>query len=773
MKACCTDSHKHHKSPLNSTSEFQLKNDCGVICPQVRVLIRRLASEGVATERIYAVIIAVANGMGAVVIGSISPRSVGRIVLEGLIEAWIQLAYTFNQVDSLSVCGDGTSIKNEQYESRAIIIPPTTTPKVLTFGVDRSPNHTAQSQLEGWISTIDMCCTLFQSSPLGSSMYTGTHTFASKLRGMVSDHASDQKRLFQLLAQWKQKCNREIQGAYALQNQSKEQQLQSLSIQLEHSCKDLETWESLSLEQQGVLVHDAWISLALRIGTEEFQKLSLDKQKDTDFVVWTGCCMHKELNAVKGGATNMANIWDTLGLKSPIALWNKSESEGQHLGTEKTPCGAVKLTLLAGAIFNNRDDKRGYHRLVSNYFEKVYGYTHTFPNTSNTRYGSHCDAAAELIIHLETYIQLFELIHNGKTGYKLTNIEKNVFHGIQDKATLAELATLAAYSQSISHPYMSYVRSTPRNALDLGDFHCHVKEHCRAVIKNPYLLIGSDATAETGALTGVVWGRPDVMHRVIHLSKSLPGLKDCVQAFFEGALTAWERFTSEFAPGGSIDEATPAQLSCVWNLPTNDVSEGALGQCRQMNRKAPTMSDNQRNGRYMWRNNDTAEWADRMLTEVDRDFIRKEARALDARGDSKRISLELNNAMEEKAKKGAENQARAQKKQSQRTQKLAGVIVLSGVTQADLSKLTVQELDAQIDKLRETDKDLKPKSTLRNKQAKVDGVYQALKRREAQPNLYLPFEDTENMDTNGAMGALSPPRGQAPEDDEMFSEFSH
>ena len=85
---------------------------------------------------------------------------------------------------------------------------------------------------------------------------------------------------------------------------------------------------------------------------------------------------------------------------------------------------------------------------------------HTFPDTSNTRYGSHCDAAAELIIHLETNIQLFELIHNGKTGYKLNNIEKNVFYGIQDNATLTELTTLAAYLQSISHPYMSYIQGT-------------------------------------------------------------------------------------------------------------------------------------------------------------------------------------------------------------------------------------------------------------------------------------------------------------------------
>ena len=108
-------------------------------------------------------------------------------------------------------------------------------------------------------------------------------------------------------------------------------------------------------------MQDAWISLALQLGTEKFQKLSLDKQKDTEFVVWTGCCMHKELNEVKGGATRMANVWDTLGLKSPIALWNKLESKSQHPDTRKTPSGAVKLTLLAGALVNNRDDKRGYH----------------------------------------------------------------------------------------------------------------------------------------------------------------------------------------------------------------------------------------------------------------------------------------------------------------------------------------------------------------------------------------------------------------------------
>jgi len=47
--------------------------------------------------------------------------------------------------------------------------------------------------------------------------------------------------------------------------------------------------------------------------------------------------------------------------------------------------------------------------------------------------------------------------------------------------------------------------------------------------------------------------------------------------FFKGAAETWERFTTEFAPGGMIDIATADQRERAWLPATNDICEGALG----------------------------------------------------------------------------------------------------------------------------------------------------------------------------------------------------
>ena len=47
-------------------------------------------------------------------------------------------------------------------------------------------------------------------------------------------------------------------------------------------------------------------------------------------------------------------------------------------------------------------------------------------------------------------------------------------------------------------------------------------------------------------------------------------------AFFTGAANTWERFISEFAEGGLIDEATTEEKDLAWLPAVNDENEGAL-----------------------------------------------------------------------------------------------------------------------------------------------------------------------------------------------------
>lgn len=56
--------------------EYHLKGPAGVIHPETRDMIRKLACQGVSTERISEVINIVAEGMGTRIIGSVSARSI-------------------------------------------------------------------------------------------------------------------------------------------------------------------------------------------------------------------------------------------------------------------------------------------------------------------------------------------------------------------------------------------------------------------------------------------------------------------------------------------------------------------------------------------------------------------------------------------------------------------------------------------------------------------------------------------------------------------------
>ncbi|KAJ1309410.1 hypothetical protein OPQ81_006187 [Rhizoctonia solani] len=566
----------------NSICHYNLKEDAGVIRSEVRVMIRKLACQGVSTKRMTEIIKIVGEALGIEVIGSISRHSIARIMLEGLVQAQMQIAQEINQAEYVSICGDGTTIKNQQHEAKSIFIQlpvyasndnpdstmhsPAQTPVVQKLGVTKAPSHTAEQQLSGWKNILDVCCDRLQQSPLGKG-----------------DHASDQKRLFQLLKQWKQNIDRNSRAVRRLKAMTVDQQLYALTSYLDNAAHTTEDWRTLPSEQQAAVMHDAWFALAAQIGNSEFQNLSPNEQLEVDFLAWAGCCMHKELNAVKGGASRMAIAWEELGLKPPITLLNKYESMGKAKGTnDHSMRGGIKVSRLAGAIFNNKDDKKGYQSTVDDFFEHHFGYSSWFADISNTRFGSYCDAAMMLILHLEKYKQLVRIICLAKSTPGFTNIESNVLKGLEDIPTLTELVVLVLYAQAIGRPYIKYVRSSHLNALTLGPFHERVKWHCRAIILDPNLLIGAEASAATGTLDGQAWDRPDAIYNILLLIPILPNIQPILVAFFQGALETWERFTSEFETSGLVAQATETQRKTAWIPATNDISEGALGQCRQM-----------------------------------------------------------------------------------------------------------------------------------------------------------------------------------------------
>ena len=252
-------------------------------------------------------------------------------------------------------------------------------------------------------------------------------------------------------------------------------------------------------------------------------------------------------------------------------------SDANKMATEVSQGGAVKATSLTGAIFRNKDDKRGQQDALCHFFEAELGHMVLVPNTSSTRYHSHCEAAAELLVHLVLYIAFSEAVQEEKEACPFNNMEANVYNALHDIHTLTEMAILVYYSQSIALPYLEAVHgSEGTNNLDL--VHTRVKSHCQAIIDNPDILFTADASYNSGSLDGKIWHRPDAIYAVKRMSPDFPHLRGALVAYFTGALKTWEHFTLEYVPERKIASFSSSQNKSAWMNATNDHNEGKLAK---------------------------------------------------------------------------------------------------------------------------------------------------------------------------------------------------
>ncbi|KAE9388807.1 hypothetical protein BT96DRAFT_1003834 [Gymnopus androsaceus JB14] len=211
----------------------------------------------------------------------------------------------------------------------------------------------------------------------------------------------------------------------------------------------------------------------------------------------------------------MMAAWKKLGLKEPICLVNKANAkllqkvidpganfdkllEVQQQAFVDLAKEGVKAMDLAGALFNNKDDKKGQGDI----------------HTNNTRFGSHED------------------IPYSKNNPTQTNIEVNLDPALNNMATVTELCAMTLYTNVISQPYLCVVRGEGVNALDLGLLHSEVKSHIQKILDDPDLLFREDILHEMASLDGKEWEDKDAMKAVQELAPNLPHLQDISLAFF-------------------------------------------------------------------------------------------------------------------------------------------------------------------------------------------------------------------------------------------------
>ncbi|KAI0063127.1 hypothetical protein BV25DRAFT_1802759 [Artomyces pyxidatus] len=749
--------------------------------PEMRSLARILVKSGCSQAHVGAVIQRVARMAGKDLVSrAMSRRTVGRAIKEGGIASNIQLGHEIATNKDFTASCDGTSHKDLQYEALhiALLAPSYEDPsaphthKLRLVSVRTTVNHTSESQLEGIKESLEAVRKAYADSPLAKRTQISLEADEVMLRwrGLNTDHAADQQKLYRLACLWKAECLHAQLGQVKIISQPSDALIETMLETNQQKILDAggqQAWDALTAEQKTVREVTAMRQLSIRLGKEAYGDLPEEKRRELDLFIWCGCCMHKELNSVKGGNRAMQEYWIKQNLPGPILLANRDNAatldgiaDGEAASTaaekraqEVSSRGGVKTADLAGALFNHKDDKKGAQDTYRNYLRENYGRLTKFPDTSNTRYQSYCEAAAELLVYKDGLVSLLDLIKDKKTARTLNHMEQNVYNALHDIPTLTELSVLVLYSQAITHPYMRVIRGSDigdANMLNYGPYHREVLTFIQKLIDEPALLLGDTATYKTGSLDGKEWFRSEAVAVVRELAPSLPHLEGALVAFLQGSLATWERFTSEFAPGGLIDLATATERERAWMPATNDANEGALGSFRLHARMKPNSTIQAYNAQATYTHNDTESFMGAVLNKPeDHLHLMRMARAADSSGLAAKARAEQvaydQRVVEEKRAKDKE---RTQKE----AEKTARFLALAFVVDLDaINKLSSTQLEDQLDKHRRNgDKEIGLKKLSTRKADKLVKLLDAVTRYQTR----LAAEDVAESTVEGASEAL-------------------
>ncbi|TEB21613.1 hypothetical protein FA13DRAFT_1757501 [Coprinellus micaceus] len=370
-----------------------------------------------------------------------------------------------------------------------------------------------------------------------------THKGTLHLAGMFAKLVGKKKKDAQALKAWKEDAVHQVLGEKKFSAMDDDELLPHFIKAREKMVKAVggeEAWGNLAETEQAERKAEMFHSIIMELGKESLELMSDDEKRILKLFIWAGCGCHKELNTVRGGYAAMVQYYSEYGhIPRPILLANQDNAavlEGvtseDDIENEMTGSGGIKCAQLAGAVLNNKLDKKGHHDLFQWWWKKVVNKAFTFPDMSNTGFRSYCKAAIELI---------------------------NLWDALHDTPTLCKLLVLGLYAET----HLEVLHQDPEQLLS-GDV---------------------DTLHLIAVLCGQEWQHPDFIRVVHSMAPTLPHLSSLLCAFFSGAGKTWEHFTLEFAPGGLIDEASLEEKELAWMLPTNDINEGALGSfCVMMQR---------------------------------------------------------------------------------------------------------------------------------------------------------------------------------------------
>ncbi|KAH7917274.1 hypothetical protein BV22DRAFT_1135542 [Leucogyrophana mollusca] len=655
---------------------------------------------------------------------------------------------------AVTISGDSTSLRNVNYESRMVEL------KARSYGqgdsashkrcarvvsVASSANHTHESQIEGWKEEISHLSSTFSQSPLAqrTELSLDVNEFLIKLKGMHSDHASNQKKTYRLWQEWKHRVICASYGFDRIEKMKLDATNELCSMLLQATAEVIiqvggtEKWDSMDIASRQPHITEMMEGLAYTIGAGIVASLPEDERRSVEL-----------------GNVAMMKWWAENGIPPPELLANKDNAATIQLAEivdasaaavkrafEVSSRGGVKAANLAGAIFNHKDDKKGQQDTHRFFFMQVKGKVKNalkkFPDTSNTRYHSHCDAATELIKYLDHYLEFLDFIRDNKTNPQLNHMEENLAKALRDAATLTELAVLTLYSQAVTKPYMRMVcapGTDDLNILNLGSLPEDLKCHIATVITSPSLLLSGEPQSYLSAtFDKQPWDDPLAVQTVIEMYKvgKLPHLENVLIAFLKGAHETWQRFTEEFAAGGLIATSSAEECELAAMPTTNDANEGMLGTLRRSSREKPSLTVGHFSDQAAFFRNDTQEFMDDIFIDEDHAHLRKEARMVDASG----IERQRRDALIEHGKKVAkETRQKAEDRRTSQAKIDAHFSQLNIITdRTTINKMLVEALKDQLELHRRLDveKTIPLKSHLKTKKERLHVLLLVIDRYEA------------------------------------------
>jgi hypothetical protein len=564
------------------------------------------------------------------------------------------------------------------------------------FGIQSSLDASSEQAMKDWDICMDNVVDIYNRSPFGkrTGNFLRTIEILLNLCGMHSDHCKKEKKDAQLMEQKKVDATYQVLGEKEILESSNEELLPHFleaNKNMIESVGGKKKWDNLPETEKKEHLALMMEQLIIKLGKEAYEMLSDHEKKIMKLFIWAGCGCHKDLNTVQGGYAAAMQWWIDNDVEPPVLLANRDNAAvlkemtsqndvatpAQERAFDMTSRGAIKAAKIAGEILNNKFDKKGYHDVFRWWWKKHVGIHFTFPDTSNTRFQSFCEAAAVLLLYLPFFIQFLEFIRDRKQNKRFSHMEQNLWDALHCTATKTEFAVLALYAQAITHPYMRVIRAPGDkkiNMLDLGPFHAKISSHITRIIEDPSFLVGPNVTHETGAMDGEPWQAPEVISEIQKMAPELPHLKPLLVAFFKGASETWKRFTSEFAPGGLIDEATEEEKDLAWMPATNDVNEGALGSFRVLMRRQPQLTLLQYNAQAMFHHNNTKAFMEKNFQADDYKFVHQMAR--ESRGEEKKRREEMVLHAEAKIAKQAAATKKRKAKAAAVAQKIAGITLI-------------------------------------------------------------------------------------------------